>query len=191
MRRDAGFTVIEVVVATTLLAAGSFYAYSAFADGTESATVRHDDGPRNRPALTRICDELEATSLTARDTDGPGDAEATPVFEILDDASAPAPRARDGAIPRSKRIRFRKAVGAGTGAREWSGWLSYSVNDRHELVRTAEGGRPRVVAHDVDALDAVACADGTVRVVLVSAGRDATGTGWRRCADTATVDLTD
>jgi prepilin-type N-terminal cleavage/methylation domain-containing protein len=225
MRRNAGFTMVEMVVATALFAAGSLYVYSTFAgvtQSTRSSTVQIDLGSQNKRALTRIYNELQATSLTPQDTDGVDSTEPEAVFEILSDTAAPAPRtdaklvnrvgetatqggggewslggareqARERVIDQSKRIRFRKVVGydfnagAGSIVPEWSGWISYSVNPENQLVRTVEGQPGKVVAHDVDALDAVSSPDGTVVLVMVTAKRNPTGPGWRRYANAVTV----
>lgn len=225
MRRNAGFTMVEMIVATALFAAGSLYVYSTFAGVTQSsrsATVQIDLGSQNKRALTRIYNELQATSLTPQDTDGIDSTEPEAVFEILDDVGAPAPRteaklvnrigetatqdadgewslggakeqARERVISQSKRIRFRKVVGyqfnasAGSIVPEWSGWIYYAVNDQYQLVRTVEGNQPKVVAHDVDALDAVAAGDGTIVLVMITAKRNPTGPGWKRYANAVTI----
>ncbi|MHC4548786.1 MAG: prepilin-type N-terminal cleavage/methylation domain-containing protein [Planctomycetota bacterium] len=107
MRRNAGFTLLEMVVATGLFLAGAIYIYGTFAGvtkSTRSATVQVDLGSQNKKALTRFFSELQASSLTPQDTDGLDSTEPEAVLTIADDANAPVPRTK--AI-----IVNRKAVG--------------------------------------------------------------------------------
>ncbi|MFQ5668761.1 MAG: type II secretion system protein J [Candidatus Binatia bacterium] len=225
-RRTAGFTLVEMVVATALFAAGSVYVYATFTGVTRStrtATLEIDLGVQNKRALSRMFNEMQATSLTPQDTDGLDSTEPISVFVIEQDTAAPLPKtqallvnrgaagavatsvdgtkaigdsrtqARELAITRSKRIRFRKVVGyqfsagAGTILPEWSGWITYSINGRNQLVRQREGGRPRVISGRIDALEAQARTDGTVIVTLISARRNPVGAGWRRYANSVTI----
>lgn len=94
MRRNAGFTLIEMAVAAGLFAAGAIYIYGTFAGVTRSsrtATVQIDLGSQNKRALTRFFSELQASSLTPQDTDGLDATEPEAVLTIEDDADAPAP----------------------------------------------------------------------------------------------------
>jgi prepilin-type N-terminal cleavage/methylation domain-containing protein len=225
MRRSAGFTLVEMIIATTIFAAGSLYIYATFSGVTRSsrsATLEIDLGSENKRALTRMYNELQATSLTGQDTDGLDSTDPEAVFLIEDDLSAPPPvsaattvvrttttsvtetdgtlelgesqdQARERVITRSVRIRFRKVVGyrfnesAGTIVPEWSDWVTYAVNPQRQLVRTVPGRRPIVISNRVDALDAMARADGTVIVTLVSARPDPNGAGFRRYANAVTI----
>ena len=68
MRTNRGFTLLEMTVATALFAAGSLFVYSTFAGVTKSsrsATVRIDLGSQNKRALTRLYNELQASSWIA------------------------------------------------------------------------------------------------------------------------------
>jgi prepilin-type N-terminal cleavage/methylation domain-containing protein len=143
MRRNGGFTLIEMMVSTGLFVAGALFVYSTFSGVTKSSrsvTVDVDLGSYNKQALTRIFSEMQASSLTAQDTDGLDSTEPEPVLVIEDDAAAPAPQtkavivnrravgsaqevngawevggsrlqAREMSITVSKRIRFRKVIG--------------------------------------------------------------------------------
>jgi len=141
MRRQAGFTLVEMVIATTLFVAGSVYIYGALVGVTKSsqnATVQIDLGSQNKRAITKLYNELQATSVTPQDTDGLDSTDPVAVFELINDASAPPPltpakvvnrladpksdgtvwevgagqeQARERVITQSKRINFRKVVG--------------------------------------------------------------------------------
>jgi len=94
MRRNAGFTLIEMTVAAGLFAAGAIYIYGTFAGVTRSsrtATVQIDLGSQNKRALTRFFGELQASSLTPQDTDGLDATEPEAVLTIADDDAAPVP----------------------------------------------------------------------------------------------------
>jgi len=101
--------------------------------------------------------------------------------------------ARERAITRSKQITFRKVIGyqfkqtSGTIVPEWSAWITFRVNRRHQLIRTVPGRAPRVMATHVDALDAEARPDGTVLVTVITARRDPNGAGWKRYANSVTI----
>jgi len=104
MRRNAGFTLIEMTVAAGLFAAGAIYIYGTFASVTRSsrtATVQIDLGSQNKRALTRFFGELQASSLTPQDTDGLDATEPEPVLTILDDDAAPAPNTKAIIVNRS------------------------------------------------------------------------------------------
>jgi len=143
MRRNRGFTLIEMMVSTGLFIAGALFVYSTFSGVTKSSrsvTVDVDLGSYNKQALTRIFSEMQASSLTAQDTDGLDSTEPEPVLTITDDPAAPKPRtkavivnrrtvgsaadvngtwevggsrmqAREMSIATSKLVRFRKVVG--------------------------------------------------------------------------------
>jgi len=143
MRRNRGFTLIEMMVSTGLFVAGALFVYSTFSGVTKSSrsvTVDVDLGSYNKQALTRIFSEMQASSLTAQDTDGLDSTEPEPVLTITDDPAAPKPRtkavianrravgtatdvngtwevggsrmqAREMAIATSKLVRFRKVIG--------------------------------------------------------------------------------
>lgn len=143
MRRNGGFTLIEMMVSTGLFIAGAMFVYSTFSSVTKSSrsvTVDIDLGSYNKQALTRIFSEMQASSLTAQDTDGLDSTEPEPVLIIEDDAAAPKPhtkavivnrravgsatdvdgawevggsrmQAREMSITTSKQVRFRKVIG--------------------------------------------------------------------------------
>ena len=143
MRRTGGFTLLEMMISMGLFAAGALFVYSTFAGVTKSsrnATVEVDLGSHNKQALTRLFSEMQASSLTAQDTDGLDSTEPEPVLTITDDPAAPLPRtkavivnrrtvgsatevdgawevggsrmqAREMSITMSKRVRFRKVIG--------------------------------------------------------------------------------
>lgn len=143
MRRNGGFTLIEMMVSTGLFIAGAMFVYSTFSGVTKSSrsvTVDVDLGSYNKQALTRLFSEMQASSLTAQDTDGLDSTEPEPVLIIEDDAAAPKPhtkavianrravgsatevngtwdvgggrmQAREMAITTSKQVRFRKVIG--------------------------------------------------------------------------------
>jgi prepilin-type N-terminal cleavage/methylation domain-containing protein len=144
MRRNAGFTLVEMVIAVTIFAAGSLYIYATFTGVTRSsrtATLEIDLGSQNKRALTKIFNELQATSLTAQDTDGLDSTEPEAVCVIEDDTAAPAPlsiarlvnrvdttyvqttsdgekllgdgteQARERVVTQNRRVRYRKVIG--------------------------------------------------------------------------------
>ena len=215
--RSRGFTLLEMAIAVTIFAAGAVYIYATFSSVTRSsrtATVEIDLGSQNKRALSRMFNELQATSLTPQDTDGLDSTEPVAVCVVEDDNAAPSPvtqaklvdrgskvaaqqqvdgsvkvgaqrqQARERIISKSKKVRFRKVVGymfsatAGTIMPEWSNWITYSINDRRQLIRQPEGKQPRVVSNRVDALDAEFRSDGTILLTLISATRNPTGPGW-------------
>jgi hypothetical protein len=133
-----------MVIAVTIFAAGSLYIYATFSGVTRSsrtATLEIDLGSQNKRALTKIFNELQATSLTAQDTDGLDSTEPEAVCVIEDDTGAPAPasiallvnrvdstyvetnsegdkllgdsteQARERVITQNRRVRYRKVVG--------------------------------------------------------------------------------
>lgn len=224
--RSRGFTLLEMMISMTIFAAGAFYIYATFSGVTRSsrtATIEIDLGSQNKRALSRMFNELQATSLTPQDTDGIDSTEPVAVCVLEDDLAAPTPKtasklvdrgtfvnptttkegdlkvggtrkqARERTITRSKKIRFRKVVGymfsetAGTIMPEWSNWVTYSINDRRQLVRQAEGKAARIVSNRVDALDAEFRTDGTILLTLISATRNPVGPGWRRYANSVTI----
>jgi len=225
MRRNGGFTLIEMIISTGLFIAGAVFVYSTFAGVTKSSrsvTVDIDLGSYNKQALTRIFSEMQASSLTAQDTDGLDSTEPEPVLTIEDDLAAPKPhtkavianrravgsatdvngtwavggsrmQAREMAIATSKLVRFRKVIGyqfnpsAGSITPEWSKWITYSVNERSQLVRGVEGGATRIIAQNVDAFDVQARVDSTLLVTLITAKRDPSNPGWRRYANSITI----
>ena len=225
MRRSDGFTLVEMMVSTGLFIAGALFVYSTFSSVTKSSrsvTVDVDLGSYNKQALTRIFSEMQASSLTAQDTDGLDSTEPEPVLTITDDPAAPLPRtkavivnrravgsatdvdgtwevgggrmqAREMSITTSKQVRFRKVIGyqfnpsAGSITPEWSRWITYSVNDRSQLVRSLEGGASRIIAQSVDAFDVQARVDNTLLVTLITAKRDPSNPGWRRYANSITI----
>jgi prepilin-type N-terminal cleavage/methylation domain-containing protein len=104
MRRNAGFTMVEMVVAVGLFAAGAIYIYGTFAGVTRSsrtATVQIDLGSQNKRALTRFFGELQASSLTPQDTDGLDATEPEDVLTIQDDDAAPLPNTQAIIVNRS------------------------------------------------------------------------------------------
>jgi len=142
MHSHRGFTMVEMVIATALFAAGALYIYSTFTGVTRSsqtATVSIDLGSQNKKALTRIYNELQATSVIEQDTDGVDSTPPEAVFAIDVDAGAPAPRtaarlvnrgsfgasessgtwevggnraqARELVVTNQSRVRFRKVIG--------------------------------------------------------------------------------
>jgi len=224
--RSRGFTLLEMMIAMTIFSAGAVYIYATFSGVTRSsrtATIEIDLGSQNKRALSRMFNELQATSLTPQDTDGLDSTEPVAVCVLEADNAAPAPKtnsklvdrsgvvspgttkegdlkvggtrtqARERIITMSKKIRFRKVVGymfsetAGTIMPEWSNWVTYSINDKRQLVRQAEGKQGRIVSNRVDALDAEIRADGTILLTLISATRNPVGPGWRRYANSVTV----
>jgi len=234
MKKTAGFSLVEMVIATALFAAGSLLVYTSFTGVTRSsraASVRIDLGAENKRALTRIYNELQASSSTAQkienlpvaafepeevNPDGTvntlmsgDDAESPPpvtVARIVDrsgattatldvdtwDVGAGQTQARERVMPRSSWLRFRKVTGyffnGGEISPEWSTRVQYRVNNERKLVRSVAGGRERVVANDVDVFHVDQTnPDGTVLVTLVTAKPDPNGDGWRRYANTLTV----
>jgi prepilin-type N-terminal cleavage/methylation domain-containing protein len=225
MRRNSGFTLLEMMISMGLFVAGALFVYSTFAGVTQSsasATVQIDLGSQNKKSLTRLFSELQASSLTPQDTDGLDSTEPEAVLVIEDDNAAPLPQtkaiivnrravgtatqvngewevgggrmqARERDITISKRLRFRKVIGyqfnptAGSITPEWSRWITYELNPRNQLVRRLENGPTRIVANNVDALDAQARVDGTVLVTLITAKRRPDGRGIRRYANAITI----
>jgi len=103
MRSNAGFTILEMAMATVLFAAGAVYVYSTFAGVTQSsqsATISIDLGSQNKRSLTRLFSELQATSLTPQDTDGLDNTEPEAVFVVEDDDTAPAPHTKAKVVTR-------------------------------------------------------------------------------------------
>jgi prepilin-type N-terminal cleavage/methylation domain-containing protein len=237
MRRNGGFTLLEMMISMGLFAAGALFVYSTFAGVTKSsrsATVEVDLGSHNKQALTRLFSEMQASSLTPQDTDGIDSTEPEAVLVVEDDTGAPAPhtkavivnrrtvgsatavdgtwevggsrmQAREMSITASKRVRFRKVIGyqfnasAGSITPEWSKWITYSINDRNQLVRSLEDGPSRIIAQNVDAFDVGSPmdnpatplpaleSDGTIVVTLITAKRDPSNPGWRRYANSITI----
>lgn len=142
MGASRGFTMLEMVIATVLFAAGALYIYSTFTGVTRStanATVSIDLGSQNKKALTRLYNELQATSVIEQDTDGVDSTPPEPVFAIEVDAGAPKPftaaklvtrgsfdatqedgtwdvggnraQARELVVTSQSRLRFRKVIG--------------------------------------------------------------------------------
>ncbi len=140
MRRNAGFTLLEMTVATTLFAAGAVYIYSTFASVTVSsvnATVEIDLSSQNKKGMTRLFNELQASSLGTHDIDDSGVEQA--VLWVDADNGAPPPstnalivtrtfsapdqdsrgwrlgkakeQAREKRIVTQSRLRFRKVIG--------------------------------------------------------------------------------
>ena len=94
MRTNRGFTMVEMVIATAIFAAGSLYIYSTFTSVTRSsqnATVSIDLGSQNKKALTKVYNELQATSVIDQDTDGVDSTPPESVFAITTDTGAPTP----------------------------------------------------------------------------------------------------
>lgn len=104
MRRQDGFSLVEMVIATALFAVGSLFIYTTFTSVTRSsaaATVRIDLGAENKRALTRIYDELQASSsvaqkienlpVTAFDTEEINSDGTITTLLSGDDADAPLP----------------------------------------------------------------------------------------------------
>ena len=143
-RHTAGFTLIEMIISMAIFAAGSVYVYTTFAGVTASSksiTIGIDLGSQNKRCLTRLFNELQATSLLPQDTDGLDATDPVAVCVVEDDNAAPAPKtkslvvnrkaaaiefgkdgttllaggskeqAREKTITKSKRIRFRKVIG--------------------------------------------------------------------------------
>ena len=139
-RGGAGFTLIEMAVASAMFAAGALYIYSTFAGITrssQSATIALDLNSENKRALTTLYNEVQASSLAPHDIDDSGTEVA--VFTVDVDAAAPLPRtqalnvdrsgatvsgvtndftlgeakqqARERTIGTSSRLRLRKVIG--------------------------------------------------------------------------------
>ena len=139
-RGGAGFTLIEMAVASAMFAAGALYIYSTFAGITrssQSATIALDLNSENKRALTTLYNEVQASSLAPHDIDDSGTEVA--VFTVDVDAAAPLPRtqalnvdrsgatvsgvtndftlgeakqqARERTIGASNRLRLRKVIG--------------------------------------------------------------------------------
>lgn len=141
MRRQAGFTLLEMVVSTALFAAGAIYIYSTFAGVTVSssnATIEVDLSSQNKKGMTRLYNELQASSMNTHDIDDSGVEQA--VLTVEADNGAPAPstqarvvtrtftapaqdanqgwllgeakeQAREKTINTQSRLRFRKVIG--------------------------------------------------------------------------------
>jgi prepilin-type N-terminal cleavage/methylation domain-containing protein len=94
MRKNAGFTLIEMIISVALFVAGSVYVYATFSGVTTSsrtATTQIDLGSQNKRAMTRLFAELQASSLTPQDTDGVDATEPEAVLVIEADSTAPEP----------------------------------------------------------------------------------------------------
>lgn len=133
---------VEMVIATAMFAAGSLYIYSTFTGvtrSTQNATVSIDLGSQNKKALTKIYNELQATSVIEQDTDGVDSTPPETVFAITADDTAPRPftaaklvsrgtfsatqsgetvnvggnkvQAREIVVATQSRLRFRKVIG--------------------------------------------------------------------------------
>jgi type II secretory pathway pseudopilin PulG len=97
MRRNGGFTLLEMMISVGLFLAGGLFVYSTFAGvtkSTRSATVEVDLGSHNKQALTRLFSEMQASSLTPQDTDGLDSTEPEAVLVVEDDPAAPLPRTK-------------------------------------------------------------------------------------------------
>ena len=115
MRTNRGFTLLEMTIATALFAVGSLFVYSTFAGVTKSsrsATVRIDLGSQNKRALTRLYNELQASSVLTQKADHLDPAtvaaeEKNPdgsitVFMTGEDKAAPLPRTVANFVDRTK-----------------------------------------------------------------------------------------
>jgi prepilin-type N-terminal cleavage/methylation domain-containing protein len=103
MRRNAGFTLVEMGVAMAIFAAGAIYVYATFAGvtrRTRSASGQIELGSENKRTLTRMFAELQASSLTPQDTDGLDSTEPEAVFLVEDDNSAPVPHTKAKVVTR-------------------------------------------------------------------------------------------
>lgn len=140
MRKNAGFTLLEMVVSTALFLAGSLYVYSTFAGVTVSsadATIEIDLSSQNKKGMTRLYNELQASSMSNHDIDDSGVEQA--VLSVEADTGAPPPstsalvvtrtftapgtdaegwllgeakeQAREKNITTQSRLRFRKVIG--------------------------------------------------------------------------------
>ncbi len=135
MRKSAGFTLLEMVISTTLFAAGSIYVYATFTGVTKSsrgATIQMDLGSNNKRGMTRLFTELQASSLTPQDTDGIDATDPERVLEILADDVAPAPATK-------AKLVTRPAVGGGTTNADGSYVLGHGRQQARE--RTITGSR--------------------------------------------------
>jgi len=97
MRRQAGFTLLEMMISVGLFVAGALFVYSTFAGVTQSsqsATVQIDLGSQNKKSLTRLFSEMQASSLTPQDTDGLDSTEPEAVLVVEDDLEAPRPNTK-------------------------------------------------------------------------------------------------
>lgn len=140
MRRDGGFTLLEMVVATAIFLMGAVFIYSTFSGvttTTAAVTMEVDLNSQNKKALTAAYMELQATSLSNHDINEDGTEEAVFVVEA---GVGPTPltkprlvsrtvgtpsqaggvqwklgegkeQAREKTIVANSRIRFRKVVG--------------------------------------------------------------------------------
>ncbi len=140
MRRNAGFTLLEMSIATTLFAVGAIYIYSTFTSvtvSTANATVEIDLSSQNKKGMTRLFNELQASSLSTHDIDDSGVEQ--PVLSVEADNVAPPPstkalvvvrtfsapgqdskgwllgeskeQAREKTITTQSRLSFRKVIG--------------------------------------------------------------------------------
>ncbi|MEM8885539.1 MAG: prepilin-type N-terminal cleavage/methylation domain-containing protein [Planctomycetota bacterium] len=224
MRRQHGFTLAEAVVAVAIFATGSLYIYSTFTGVTRSsqtASVQIDLGSQNKKALTKIYNELQATSMIAQDTDGLDSTPPEAVFNVSTDNGAPTPytkaklvtrtmksatqtggkwevgankmQAREMEVSNQSQLRFRKVIGyqfnatAGSILPQWSGWVTYRVDNQRRLIREADGRPTRTVAQRVDVFNVNPRADGTVVISLVTGRRSPDGQGVRRYANAITI----
>ena len=140
--RNRGFTLIEIMVAVSIFAAASVYVFSTFAGVTrasQTTTVSIDLGAQNKKALTRLSNELQATSTIEHDTDAFDGTPPEAVLTVAADSGAPRPstaarnvtrnalesiadsgvlelgagqqQAREKSVAEQTRLRFRKVVG--------------------------------------------------------------------------------
>lgn len=101
-RGGAGFTLIEMAVASAMFAAGALYIYATFAGITrssQSATIALDLNSENKRALTALYNEIQASSLATHDINDSGTEVA--VFTVDVDAAAPLPRSQSLNVDRS------------------------------------------------------------------------------------------
>lgn len=99
-----GFTLLEMVIAVTILSTGMVYVFSTFADtttATQSAALGADLGGQNKKALTRLFNELQGTSTVLQDTDGLDGTAPESVFSAAPDATAPRPFSAPRSVTRT------------------------------------------------------------------------------------------